>query len=213
MTVQALPTSVQVARDRTIERWRRRSRVIRVLRVLGPASIAAILLGLVASVVLNAMKPTVEPSQESNQPIRLIKPHFQGRDDRGRAFVVVAITATRDRNEYQKVYLDHPDLTTDIQGPDPTHITSRSGIFHENTGVLEASGDVRMSDSRGTFQTEASVFDTKTGTLTGSGPIHGQGALGQIDATSYGVYDKGDQMEFHGRVHTVLNPKQKPAGR
>lgn len=208
MTAASTTPTSKTLRDRTIQRWRRRSRVIRVLRVLGPSLIAAILLGLAASVAFNAMKPVVEPTQETNQPIRLIKPHFQGRDSNGRAFIITAVTATRDPQEYQKVYLDHPSLVLDEQGPDPTRIISNTGIFHENTGQLEASGGVVMSFSKATFHTESSLFDTKSGELTGSGPIQGQGPLGEINATSYAVRDRGDAMEFHGRVHTRLNPKQ-----
>jgi len=195
-------------RDRTIARWRRRSRTIRLLRVLGPALIGAILLGLAGLVAYNAMKPAVEPAQEANQPIRLIRPHFQGRDDRGRAFIITAVSATRDPQEYQKVYLDHPSLVLDEQGPDPTRISANTGVFHENTGKLEASGGVVMSFSKATFHTESSLFDTKTGELTGSGPIQGQGPLGEINASSYAVHDRGDAMDFHGRVHTRLNSKQ-----
>ena len=166
---------------------------------------ATFLVGLAASVAFNAMKPVVEPAQEANQPIRLIKPHFQGRDSQGRAFIITAATATRDPQEYEKVYLDHPSLVLDEQGPDPTRISSNTGIFHENTGQLEASGGVVMSFSGATFHTESSVFDTKTGELAGSKPIQGQGPLGEISASSYAVHDKGDQMEFHGRVHSVVN--------
>jgi lipopolysaccharide export system protein LptC len=205
MTAATTTPSSKTLRDRTIERWRRRSRIIRVLRVLGPSLIAAILLGLAGSVAFNAMKPVVEPAQESNQPIRLIKPHFQGRDDRGRAFIITATTATRDPQEYQKVYLDHPNLVLDEQGPDPTRISSNTGVFHENTGVLEASGGVVMSFSKATFHTETSTFDTKSGELSGSAPIQGQGPLGEISGSSYAVHDKGDVMDFHGRVHSVVN--------
>jgi lipopolysaccharide export system protein LptC len=208
MSAPRLPTTAETVRDRTIARWRRRSRVIHVLRIIVPGLIVAILLGLAASVAFNALKPGVEQTQDSNQPIRLINPHFQGRDDRGRAFVVTAVSATRDPREYQKVYLDHPTLVLDEQGPDPTRITSRAGVFHENTGLLEASGDVRMGFSRNIFQTESSQFDTKTGELTGSVPVQGQGPLGEIQAKSYAVHDKGASMDFHGRVHTVLNPKK-----
>jgi lipopolysaccharide export system protein LptC len=211
MTATVLPTTAETVKDRTIARWRRRSRVIRALRVLGPASIGLILLGMVVSVAMNALKPAVEQAQESNQPIRLINPHFQGRDAQGKAFIITAITATRDPQEYQKVYLDHPVLVLGEDGPDPTRIISERGIFHENTGLLEAIGHVEMTFSKATFHTESSVFDTKSGELTGSVPIQGQGPLGEIDGKSYAVHDKGATMEFHGRVHTRLNPR-KPAG-
>ena len=207
MTAQPALTAA-VLRGRNIERWRRRSRIIRVLRVVGPMLIVLILAGLGASIAYNAIKPTVEPAQEANQPIRLINPRFVGRDARGRAFVVTAASATRDPQEYQKVYLDRPALVLDEQGPDPTRIVSAKGVFHEQTGQLEMSGGVRMSSAQGTLETAESKFDTKTGDLVGSGPVHGSGPLGDIDATSYGVYEKGDHMVFQGRAHARFYPKK-----
>lgn len=195
-------------RERNIERWRRRSRIIRVLRIVGPTLIALIVLGLAASVAINAMKPSPEATQETNQPIRLINPRFVGRDDRGRAFVITAASATRDPQEYQKVYLDHPALVLDEQGPDPTRIVSKAGVFHENTGQLEVSGGVRLAMSQATFETAESKFDTKTGELIGSGQVQGSGGLGEITAKSYAVTDKGNHMIFQGRVHGRLYPKK-----
>ncbi|MFC3068032.1 LPS export ABC transporter periplasmic protein LptC [Phenylobacterium soli] len=202
------PPNEATLRERNIERWRRRSRAVRVLRVAAPGLIAVIVLSLAGLVAFNALKPGAEPTQETNQPIRLMNPRFVGRDDKGRAFVVTAASATRDAQDYQKVYLDHPALVLDEQGPDPTRLVAKQGVFHENSGKLEVSGGVRMSSSQGAFETAASQFDTKTGELVGSGPVQGSGALGQIDAKSYGVYDKGERMVFQGGVHTRLNPKK-----
>lgn len=203
----AAPESLAEPARGGIDRWRRRSRVVRALRLIVPGVILLILIGLGASVIYNATKPAPEAGQETNQPIRLINPRFVGRDDRGRAFALTAASATRDPREYQKVYLDNPALVLDEQGPDPMRITARKGIFHENTGKLEVSGGVRLASNKGAFETAASQFDTKTGELIGSGPVHGSGPLGEIDATSYAVYDKGDRMVFNGRVHTRLIPK------
>ncbi|WP_325269124.1 LPS export ABC transporter periplasmic protein LptC [Phenylobacterium sp.] len=202
----AAPQTMAEAARGGIERWRRRSRVVRALRLIVPAVILLILVGLATSVVYNAMKPGPEAT-ETNQPIRLINPRFVGRDDRGRAFVLTAASATRDPREYQKVYLDHPALVLDEQGPDPMRIIARKGVFHENTGKLEVSGGVRLASNRGAFETATSQFDTKSGELVGSGPVQGSGPLGEIDAKSYAVYDKGDRMVFEGRVHTRLIPK------
>lgn len=212
MTAQSHPSgqpgAAAVYRERGIERWRRRSRIIRVLRILGPSLIALIILGLAGSVAFNAVKPSAEPAQEVNQPIRLLNPRFVGRDERGRAFVVTAASATRDPQEYQKVYLDKPAMVLDEQGPDPTRIIAKAGVFHEQTGRLEVSGGVRLAMASGVLETAASQFDTKTGDLVGSGPVHGSGALGEIDAKSYSVTDKGDHLIFQGRVHSRFYPRK-----
>jgi lipopolysaccharide export system protein LptC len=205
VTASHLPLSTAPRRRDPIQRWRRRSRVIRGLRILLPGLIAAILLGLAASVAYNVLTTQPAATGPADAPIRLVNPRFVGRDDRGRAFVLTAVTATRDQTDYQKVYLDKPALILDDEGLDPLRITGGAGIYHEDSRKLEVSGGVRLSGARAAFQTASSLFDTKTGELVGSGPIQGSGSLGDISAKSYGVYDKGDRMVFKGGVHTVLN--------
>lgn len=195
------------SRRASIQRWRRRSRVIRVLRVALPSLIGLILVALAASVVYGALTSQPLSSGSASDPIRLVRPHFVGRDSHGRPFVLTSVTATRDPNNYQRVFLDKPTLVLDEDGPDPLHITAGAGVYHEDTGKLEVSKGVRLSDARGAFDTAQSVFDTKTEDLVGSGPVHGIGSLGEIQAKSYGVYDKGERMVFTGGVHTRLQPK------
>ena len=194
-------------RRTSIQAWRRRSRVIRLLRVVLPALIALILAGLAGSVAWNTFNAQPVPAGSANDPIRLVNPRFVGRDTRSRAFVLTAATATRDPQDYQKVYLDRPALILDDEGPDPLRITARSGVYQEASGKLQVSGGVRLAGARGAFDTAESLFDTKSGELVGAGPVHGLGELGEINAKSYGVYDKGDRMVFSGGVHSVLKSK------
>lgn len=193
------------ARRESILRWRRRSRVIRVLRMVLPGLIGLIVAGLAATVAYNTFTSQPAHVGPSNAPIRLVNPRFVGRDDRGRPFVLVAVTATRDEQDYQKVYLDRPVLVLDKDGADPVRVNAAKGVYHEDTRKLFVSGGVRLAGARGAFDTDESLFDTRTGELAGSGPIHGAGSLGEIDAKSYGVYDKGDRAVFRGGVHTRLN--------
>lgn len=194
-------------RRTSIQRWRRRSRVILALRIVLPGLIAAILVGLGASVAYNTLAGQKVSQDKSSDPIRLVNPHFIGRDTRGRPFVLSSVTATRDPQDYNRVYLDKPNLVLDEGGADPLHIIAGSGIFHEDTGKLEVSHGVRLSGARGAFDTAQSVYDIKSGELEGAGPVQGRGSLGEIQAKSYGVYDKGARMVFSGGVHTRLQPK------
>ena len=191
----------------SIQRWRRRSRVVAALRIALPGLIALIMLGLGASVAYNALTAQHTPQGKTSDPIRLIHPHFIGRDARGRPFALTSVTATRDPQDYNRVFLDKPNLVLDEDGADPLHIIAGSGVFHEDTGKLEVSHGVRLSGARGAFDTAQSVYDIKSGELEGSGPVQGLGSLGEIQAKSYGVYDKGARMVFSGGVHTRLQPK------
>jgi lipopolysaccharide export system protein LptC len=202
------PESLADPRRADFERWRRRSRLVRTLRVLLPAAIALIFVGLVGSVAWSTFNAQPRSAKAGDEPIRLTNPRFIGRDDKGRSFVLTAESAIRDRLDYQRVILKKPALVLDEKGPDEMRINGADGIFHEQNGKLELSNGVRMADSKNAFDTAASLFDTKTGEVVGSGPIQGAGGLGEIRADSYGVYGKGDRMVFKGGVRTRLEPKK-----
>lgn len=203
MTASAF--SIGHARRRSdIVRWRRRSRTIRLLRLVLPAAIGGIFLSLGGMVGYNAMVSRAAEPQEGESPIRLVNPRFAGRDDKGRAFVLTATSAVRDKNDYQRVLLEGPALVLDETGPDALRLGSAEGVYHEGNRKLELNGGVRIAGARAAFDTAASLFDTQTGELVGSGPIHGSGSLGEISAKSYGVYDKGDRIIFKGGVRTRM---------
>ena len=203
------PSFSDQPRRADFERWRRRSRLIRVLRVALPALIALIFLGLAGSVAWSTFSAQPKQGRGGDEPIRLLNPRFVGRDDKGRAFVLTADSAIRDRLDYQRVILKKPALVLDEHGPDQLHMNGADGVFHEQNGKLELFGGVNMADNKSAFATAASLFDTKTGEVVGSGPIQGAGGLGEISAESYGVYGKGERMVFKGGVRTRLETKKK----
>jgi lipopolysaccharide export system protein LptC len=202
------PEPLADPRRADFERWRRRSRLVRTLRLALPAAIALIFAGLVGSVAWSTFNAQPRSARAGDEPIRLTNPRFIGRDDKGRSFVLTAESAIRDRLDYQRVILKKPALVLDEKGPDEMRINGADGIFHEQNGKLELSNGVRMADSKNAFDTAASLFDTKTGEVVGSGPIQGAGGLGEIRAESYGVYGKGDRMVFKGGVRTRLETKK-----
>lgn len=207
MTAADPSTMATPGRRPEIVRWRRRSRVLRLLRVGLPAAIVLILAVMAGSVAWNALRTKPAAASDPDAPIRLVNPRFVGRDDKGRAFVLTAASATRDQNDYQRVILDKPALVMDEEGPDPLRISGGAGVYHEGNRKLQLSGGVRLAGARQAFETASSMFDTKTGELVGSGPIQGSGSLGEITAKSYAVYGRGERMVFKGGVHTRLQTK------
>ena len=207
MALADLAVSAPRHRRTEVLRWRRRSRLVRVARVLLPTLIGLILMALAGAVAFNAIVARPAAAPETTAPIRLANPRLVGRDDKGRAFVITADSATRDPKDYQRVFLDHPALILDEEGPDPLRLVARQGVYHERDLKLDLSGGVKLVSSKASFDTAASLFDTKTGEVVGSGPIQGSGSLGEIVAKSYAVYGKGERMIFKGGVRTRLDRK------
>ena len=201
-----VPTAPPLRRA-DFQRWRRRSRLIRTLRVALPAAIAAIFAALGGAVALSTMREPTSVASGQDEAIRLINPRFVGRDDKGRAFVLTAASAIRDPADYQRVMLDQPALVLDEAGPDQMRVGGRTGVYHEGTLKLQLNGGVRLSTANGAFDTAESLFDTKTGELVGSGPIQGSGPLGEIAAKSYSMTGKGDRLVFGGGVRARIDSK------
>jgi lipopolysaccharide export system protein LptC len=206
MTVADIPAAPgsqgQAPRREAFERWRRRSRRIRRLRIILPVIIALILASMAGFVIHATLVGAKARPADADAPIQLVNPRFVGRDKKGRAFVLTAKTATRDPKDYQRVLLDTPMLILDEEGERPVRVSAKSGVYREDAKVLNLEGGVKLNGGDVNFATASSVFNTATGELEGTGEIQGAGALGEIIAKSYGVYDKGERMVFKGGVHT-----------
>lgn len=189
------------------QRWRRRSRLVRRLRLILPALIGLILLSMGGFILHTTILGRDASSAAPDAPIELVNPRFVGKDDKGRAFVLTAAAAVRDENDYQRVLLDRPALILDAEGVNPTRVTARSGVYNEDRKMLNLDGGVKMSGADVTFDTVSSIFNTATGELEGQGQISGASQLGEITAKSYGVYDKGDRLVFKGGVRGRIDSK------
>jgi lipopolysaccharide export system protein LptC len=201
LTAAHIP-AVQGPRREAFERWRRRSRLVRRMRVVLPVLIALILASMAGFVIQATLTGAKVKPSDADAPIQLVNPRFVGRDKKGRAFVLTAKTATRDPKDYQRVLLDTPMLILDEEGDRPVRVSAKSGVYREDAKILNLAGGVKLNGGDINFATASSVFNTATGELEGKGEIQGAGALGEIIAKSYGVYDKGERMVFKGGVHT-----------
>ncbi len=194
-------------RREAFDSWRKRSRLVRRMRIVLPVLIGLIVASMVGFVIQASVVGQKVKSNDADAPIQLINPRFVGRDKKGRAFVLTAKTATRDPKDYQRVLLDTPMLVLDEEGDRPVRVSARSGVYREEAKILNLEGGVKLNGGDLNFTTASSIFNTATGELEGNGEIQGAGALGEIIAKSYGVYDKGERMVFKGGVHSRIESK------
>ena len=192
-------------RRRGMARWRARSTMIHVFRVLLPVVILAILAALGGWVLY---KSTVgRPVEAPSGPValRMLTPLFYGRNTSGQPYVMGARAAVRDEHDLQRIALDHPTMNMNINAPNQTRITADHGIYREDDKIMHLDTNVVFVHADGTtFKTEKATVDTNTGIITGDAPIAGDGPRGQIQGDTYTVYDKGDRIIFRGNVHGVI---------
>lgn len=191
-----------------MDRWRRRSALIKALRWALPAAMAAIALFLAAMVTVSGARSAKPDLKAASTAIRLVNARFMGRVKDGRDFQIGARDAMRDEKNPHIVVLNEPNLTIGGETPTPARLAARRGEYDDTRRILTLIGDVRIDDGAGRrLHSERAVVDMKEGRILGQSGISGDGPAGQFSAQSYGVSDKGQKLEFKGRVRARMNTK------
>jgi lipopolysaccharide export system protein LptC len=199
MTTAAAMTGRSMSAD--LARWRRRSRRVKLARVVLPAAIAFMVAMVGVQVGWRSYMAATHPLAEAKTEIRLITPRFYGQSGDGRSFKITARSAVRDDADPRRIFLDEPALTLGLGSPTPTRMTAKHGVYRQDDFSLDLKGDVRLDDGAGyRFASEASLVDTRTGNVTGETTMNGEGPSGQVQSRAYSVYDKGDRIVFRGGV-------------
>lgn len=183
---------------------RQHSRLVRTLRWALPLAMVAVIGALAGLIGAHALKRQANHHEPVTQ-IKMTNPHFFGRDTQGRAYMLTSRQAARDAQDINKVLLQFPQVSLDVDGAHPSTLTSDSGVYQEDTRILLLRGHVRADDAKATsFASDTAIVNTRTGTVTG-GEINGQTAMGNVRAGSYDVSNKGDRVIYKGGVHARLN--------
>lgn len=186
---------------------RRHSLLVRVLRVLLPAIMVAVIVLIGALIAAHAVKREAAAQRDADTPIHMVNPRFFGRDSAGRPYVLAAREASRDERAFQTVLLEQPRIDLDVGGPHPSMVASDNGVYHEDSRILVLRGHVRADKANeGRFSTGEAVINTQTGAVTGPTGLAGRTSVGEVRSSGFNVLDKGDRVIFRGGVHARLNP-------
>lgn len=195
------------------ERWRARSRRVKLYRRVLPIIILMLAGGALTWTVFRTVMSGVERKASESREIRLDNPMFHGQDAQGRSFVVGAKGAIRDpaTGHFRLV---GPLLRLNLGGRKVTELTADGGTYIETSRKVVIGPNVRISDGGSGFvlTTPEAVVDTNTGVVTGDKGVLGQGPLGTINASSYAIYDQGQRVVFSGQGENKISGTINPAG-
>ena len=195
------------------ERWRARSRRVKLYRRVLPIVILMLAGGALTWTVFRTVMSGVERKASETREIRLDNPMFHGQDAQGRSFVVGAKGAIRDpaTGHFRLV---GPLLKLNLGGRKVTELTADGGTYIETSRKVVIGPNVKISDGGSGFvlTTPEAVVDTNTGVVTGDKGVQGQGPLGTINASSYAIYDQGQRVVFSGQGDNKMSGTINPAG-
>jgi lipopolysaccharide export system protein LptC len=169
-----------------------------------------IMLGVIATlgglVVMHAIRRQQATRLDVTAPIRMVNPHFFGRDTQNRPYTLSAREASRDPASFQRVLLAGPLIVLDTGAARPARLTADKGVYKEDTRILVLTGHVRGVDAKEVqFASDEAVVDTRTGRVSGPRAVANNPLEGAIQSKSFEVEDKGDRMIMRGGVHARLN--------
>lgn len=195
------------------ERWRARSKRVKLLRRVLPIVILMLAGGALTWTVFRTVMSGVERKASETREIRLDNPMFHGQDAQGRSFVIGAQGAIRDpaTGHFRLV---GPLLRLNLGGRKVTELTADGGTYIETQRKVVIGPNVKISDGGSGFvlTTPEAVVDTNTGVVTGDKGVQGRGPLGTIDASSYAIYDQGQRVVFSGQGENKMRGTINPAG-
>ena len=195
------------------ERWRARSRRVKLYRRVLPIVILMLAGGALTWTVFRTVMSGVERKASESREIRLDNPMVHGQDAQGRSFVVGAKGAIRDP-AIGHFRLVGPLLKLNLGGRKVTELTADGGTYIETSRKVVIGPNVKISDGGSGFvlTTPEAVVDTNTGVVTGDKGVQGQGPLGTINASSYAIYDQGQRVVFSGQGDNKMSGTINPAG-
>lgn len=181
------------------DRWRARSRRVKLYRRLLPILILLLAGGALTWTVFRTVMSGVEREASQSRAVALEKPMFHGQDAEGRSFVIGAQGAVRDPVT-GFFTLNGPTLRLNLGGRRVTQITADAGTYNEAGRTVTIGPNVRISEGESGFDlvTPEAVVDTRTGIVTGNKGISGTGPLGTISASSYVIAEQGERVTFSG---------------
>ncbi|KCZ90050.1 hypothetical protein [Hyphomonas johnsonii] len=204
------PASLWVPRRQmTLAQARKRSEIVRILRVLFMAG-AAISIGFfVGYLIKSAITRDAVPVEISGDAvITMLNPRFAGRDSTGQSFTITAASARRKPLLDNAVDLVNPVLR-DAAG---SEVRAPRGMYDRDAGILELYDDVHISDMSGySFSTAGARVHVGKDWVEGLSPLQGKGPLGDIKSDSYEILEGGNRVVFEGNVKTVIYPVQPDA--
>lgn len=198
----------------------RRGRSVRVLKVALPL-VVLVTLGYVGYWWLESRGTVVDPALIQQVPgasatkaeVTVNDVKYDGKDDKGRPFSITAASASHVDGDDRHISLKKPLADIVMSSGAYVALTANGGVLDRDADIITLTGDVTLFHDNGlSFQTESATIDLNAKTAHGNDAVEGQNGDGELVSEGFRVLDDGDTIQFTGKAHMKIYPKQKDQG-
>jgi lipopolysaccharide export system protein LptC len=197
----------------------RHSRLVRLLRVGVPVTIALGALIIVLSVyVLDPLRALAKLPGSigglvvSGTSITMQQPRMAGYTQDRRPYVVTARAATQDVTKPDTIKLLELNATIEFKDGGKYMLTARSGLFESKLDRLTLQDDVLVNSANYQAKLSEAVINVRTNHMVSEHPVEVIMRQGTINANRLEVTNSGEVIRFEGGVTMVLVPENARSG-
>ncbi len=146
--------------------------------------------------------------EANNDVLRMKRPQYRGRDNKGRPFVISAAHATQKDNKNPLVELVDLDATINVT-EGQAQVRADRGIFDIKREQLRIAGKISVERADGyIFNTRDALLDLPSRVATGKNGVTGQTPVGSFYAKSFRVNVETGLVTFEGGVKMRITPNR-----
>lgn len=206
-TARAYWTTSRSDAERAFHAARRHSRLVRILRIAVPASVAV---GVIIIALITYFNPlrmlarlpiNIDNLVVSGTKVTMEQPRLSGFTRDARAYELTADTAAQDMTKPDIVELRNIRAKVEMQDKSSMEMTAVTGIYDAKGETLKLDQNILLNSSTG-YQGHLSeaLVDIRKGNVVSEHPVEVKLLQGTLNANRLDIFDSGDVIRFHGGV-------------
>ena len=206
-TARAYWTTSRGDAERAFRAARRHSRLVRILRIAVPASVAV---GVIIIALITYFNPlrmlarlpiNIDNLVVSGTKVTMEQPRLSGFTRDARAYELTADTAAQDMTKPDIVELRNIRAKVEMQDKSSMEMTAVTGIYDAKGETLKLDQNILLNSSTG-YQGHLSeaLVDIRKGNVVSEHPVEVKLLQGTLNANQLDIFDSGDVIRFHGGV-------------
>jgi len=206
-TARAYWTTSRGDAERAFRAARRHSRLVRILRIAVPASVAVGVIIIALIIYFNPLRMlarlpiNIDNLVVSGTKVTMEQPRLSGFTRDARAYELTADTAAQDMTKPDIVELRNIRAKVEMQDKSSMEMTAVTGIYDAKGETLKLDQNILLNSSTG-YQGHLSeaLVDIRKGNVVSEHPVEVKLLQGTLNANRLDIFDSGDVIRFHGGV-------------